>query len=174
MTRAGVARSVWVLRGIAVTATLVALLGGAPQGLVPPVVLVVLVGLGGLLGAFRPDHLGVSVTLCVVLTWWSLQLHHQIPTGCLVAAAGLVTAHVCGILLTYGPPWMPIPASLVRVWIVRAVLVWLAAPAVWFVARVYADRETPTSFWLAGLATALVGAVVAAVVVPGRPPERDA
>jgi hypothetical protein len=41
------------------------------------------------------------------------------------------------------------------------------------VARAYADRATPTSFWLAGLAAALVGSVVAAVVVQTRPPGRE-
>jgi hypothetical protein len=165
MTRAGVASSVWVARTVAALAPLVALFGGTADGLVPSPAIVVVVGLGGVLGAFRPDHLAVSVGLGVVLAWWATQLHHEMPAGCLVAAAGLTAAHVAGTLLGYGPPWMPIAPSLARVWVVRAVLVWLAAPVVWLVARAYADRDTPTSFWLAGLAAALVGAVVAAVAV---------
>jgi hypothetical protein len=90
-----------------------------------------------------------------------------------VAAAGLVLAHVSCTLLAYGPPSMPVPGLLVRVWVMRGFLVWLTAPAIWLVARVYADRATPTSFWLAGLAAALAGAVVAALAVPERGVRRD-
>ena len=157
--------SVWVVRAVVVLGLMVGLLGGVPQGYTPSVAVVVVVLFGGLLAAFRPDHLGVSVTMGIVLVWWAVQLHTQVPPTCLLAAAGLVTAHVACTLLTYGPRFMPIPADLVVVWVVRGFLVWLAAPVVWFVAEVYADHATPTTFWLAGLATALAGAVVAALVV---------
>jgi ABC-type Fe3+-siderophore transport system permease subunit len=90
------------------------------------------------------------------------------PAGALLAAAAMLAAHVAGVLLGYGPPEMAVDPELAVLWVVRAALVWLAAPAVWFAARVYDGHATPTSFWLAGLATALVGAVVAAVVVPAR------
>src|SRR4051794_11314882 len=164
--RLSVVPSVWVVRAIAVLGLLVGVLGGVPEGYSPSAVIVVVVLLGGVLAAFRPDHLGVSVTMGLVLAWWATQLHTQVPAGCLVAAAGLVAAHVACTLLQYGPPFMEIPGDLAVVWAVRGCLVWLSAPVVWFVARVYADRGVPTSFWLAGLAAALVGAVVAALVVP--------
>jgi len=171
--RISVAPSVWAVRAVGALGLLLAVLGGVPAGYSPPVTVVVVVLLGGVLAAFRPDHLAVSLTMGIVLVWWSLQVQSQVPAACLVAAAGLVIAHVAGTLLTYGPGFMPIPADLVMAWATRGFLVWLAAPVVWFVARVYADRGTPTTFWLAGLAAALVGAVVAALVVPARAAESD-
>jgi hypothetical protein len=163
--RLSVAPSVWVVRAVLFVGLMVALLAGVPEGYTPSVPVVGVVALGGVLAAFRPDDLAFSLTLGVVLVWWTVQLHTQVPVGVLVAAGGLVTAHVAATLLTYGPRFMAIPAGLVGVWAARGFLVWLAAPLVWFVARVYADRATPTSFWLAGLATALAGAVLAAMVV---------
>jgi hypothetical protein len=164
--RLSVAPSVWVVRGVVILGLLLGVLGGVPEGYTPSAVLVLVVLLGGVLAAFRPDHLGVSVTMGIVLVWWAVQLHTQVPAGCLMAAAGLVSAHVACTLLGYGPQFMPIPADLAVTWAVRGFLVWLAAPVVWFVARVYADHAIPTSFWLTGLAAALIGAVVAARVVP--------
>lgn len=172
MSRFKAAQSVWLLRAVVLVGTLAGLFGGVTEGLVPPVWVVVVVALGGVLSAFRPEHLAMSATLVVVLVWWALNLHAEVPVGCLVAAAGIVAAHVAGTLLGYGPPAMAVSGDLVRVWVVRGFLVWLAAPAIWLVALVYADRATPTSFWLAGLGAALVGAVVAAIAVPQRGEER--
>jgi hypothetical protein len=166
--RLSVPPSVWALRVVGVVGVLLALLAGVPEGYTPSVVLVAVVLAGGVLSAFRPDHLAVSVTLGIVVLWWALQVRTEVPLGCVLAAAGLVVAHVAGTLLAYGPPIMPIPGDLVVLWARRGFLVWLAAPLVWLVARVYADHDVPTSYWLAGLATALAGAVVAAVVVPAR------
>jgi hypothetical protein len=166
--RLTVAPSVWVVRAVVVVGLLLGLLGGVPEGHTPSAVVVVVVLLGGVLAAFRPDHLVVSVTMGIVLVWWASELQTQVPAGCLVAAAGLLAAHVACTLLGYGPTFMSIPADLAVVWAVRGLLVWLAAPVIWFVARVYADHGIPTAFWLAGLAAALVGAVVAATVVSTR------
>lgn len=171
--RVKVAPSVWVLRAVTFAGILVGLLAGIPEGFVPSVPVVVVVVLGGVLAAFGPDQLAPSVTLGVVLVWWAVTLHDEVPVGCLVAAAGLVAAHVACTLLAYGPPSMSVPTHLVRLWVMRGFLVWLVAPAIWLVARVYADRATPTSFWLAGLAAALAGAVVAALAVPERSDGRD-
>jgi hypothetical protein len=166
MTRLVAAPSGWALRAVLVAGVLLALLAGVPSGLTPSVVVVVVVTLGALLTAVRPEGLSGVLTLGIVVVFWTLQLRHEVPGAVLVAAAGLVTAHVAATVLAYGPPWMPVAREVLTVWAVRGVLIWLAAPVVWFVARVYADRATPTTFWLAGLAAALVAAVVAAVVVP--------
>jgi hypothetical protein len=163
--RLSVVPSVWVLRVVGILGLLLGLLGGVPEGYTPSGAVVAVVLLGGVLAAFRPDDLAASLAMGVVVLWWAVQLDTQVPAGCMVAAAGLVTAHVAGTLLTYGPPFMAVPADLVTVWVLRGFLAWLAAPVVWLVARVYDDRAVPTSFWLAGLATALAGAVLAALVV---------
>jgi hypothetical protein len=166
--RLATAPGVWVVRAVGVLGLLLGLLAGVPEGYRPPVVLVVAVLLGGVLSAFRPEHLASSVTLGVVVLWWGLQVRSEVPVGCVVAAAGLVAAHVAGTLLAYGPRFMSIPVGVVLLWVRRGFLVWLVAPVVWVVARVYADHAVPTTYWLAGLAAALAGAVVAALVVPAR------
>jgi hypothetical protein len=163
--RLSVAPSVWVVRVVGILGLLLGLLGGVPEGYTPPGAVVGLVLLVGVLAAFRPDDLAGSLAMGVVVVWWAAQLDTQVPAGCMLAAAGLVTAHVAGTMLTYGPSFMAIPADLVTLWVVRGFLAWLAAPVVWLVARVYAEHTVPTSFWLAGLATALAGAVLAALVV---------
>jgi hypothetical protein len=164
----GVRRSVWVLRAVAAVGPMVALWAAAPEGHVPQAWVVAVVALLSLGYAVRPEHFVGSIVLGVVLVWWTTDVRTDLPDGTLVAAAAVLAAHVAGVLLGYGPPQMAVDPELVVIWTVRSALVWLAAPAVWFAARVYDGHATPTSFWLAGLATALVGAVVAAVVVPAR------
>ena len=57
---------------------------------------------------------------------------------------------------------------LALLWAMRAVMTWTAALAVWAVARAYSGHGSPTLFWLAGLAAALVGAVVVGIVASPR------
>ena len=164
----GIPTSVWVLRLVVVLGSLLALYAAAPEGFVPsPFVGAVVLVLAGRF-AVRPEHFVGSVALSVVLVWWALHVGSSVPAGALVAAAGLLAAHVAAVLLGYGPPQMEVGADLVVLWVPRAALVWLAALVVWLTARAYTGHATPTLFWLAGLAAALVGAVVAAVVVPTR------
>jgi hypothetical protein len=164
----GVRTSVWVLRALAALGPLVALWSAAPAGFVPSPFVVGVVAIASIAYALRPEHFSGPVVMVVVLLWWALSVGSAMPVGSLVAAAGLVAAHVAGVLLGYGPPTMPVDADLTLLWVFRGAATWLAAPVVWFAADAYSGHATPTSFWLVGLATALVGAVVAAVVVPAR------
>lgn len=164
----GAVPSVWVLRCLVVVGLMLALLAGVPEGYPPPVVLVVVVGLLGAGSAMRPDHLVVSVTMGVVTVWWALQLRTDMPVAVLVVAAGLIGAHVAATLLGYGPTSLPVDPALAVLWTMRAAMAWTAGLGVWAVARAYGGHGTPATFWLTGLAAALVGAVVAAVVTPIR------
>ena len=168
-----VPRVVWVLRCIAALGPLVALWAAAPEGLVPAPFVVVVVVLAGVAYAFRPEHFIGPIVLAVVLLWWALHVGPSMPVGAMVAAAAIIASHVAGVLLGYGPPRTPVGPDLVRPWVVRGASVWLAAPVVWIAARAYGGQASPTSFWLAGLAVALVGAVVGAVVVPTRDMQED-
>ena len=160
--------SVWCLRAVAALGPVVAVVAGAPEGLVPSLFVVVVTAALGLAYAFLPEHFIGSIVLVVVLLWWSLHVGSSMPGGALVAGAALVASHVAGVLLGYGPPRMVVGADLVLPWVVRGALVWLAAPVVWVAARAYSGEASPTSYWLGGLAVALVGAVVGAVRVPTR------
>lgn len=164
----GVHPSVWALRVVVVLGPLVALWSAAPSGHVPSPFVVAVVAVLGLGYAARPENFSGPIVMAVVLLWWALSVGSAMPVGSLVAAGGFVAAHVAGVLLGYGPPRMPVDADLALMWAFRGAASWLAAALVWFAADAYSGHATPTSFWLVGLATALVGAVVAAVVVPTR------
>lgn len=165
---AGAQPGVWVLRAVTAGSVIAALLAGVGVGDTPPPVLVVLVVLGALLSALRPEHLSLSITLSLVVFWWALELRGSVPVVVLVVAAFLLLAHVGGILLSYGPPSLPLDRGLTLLWVARAGLAWLAALAIWVVARSYSGHVTPTLFWLSGLAAGVVGAVVAGAAAPLR------
>jgi hypothetical protein len=164
----GAQPSVWAARGVLLAGTLLAVLGGVPEGYVPPVVLVVFVVVGAVLSAFRPEHLSLAITMSVVVIWWAYVQGSDMPVGVLVGAAGLVAMHTAGVVLAYGPPSLPVAPELALLWTGRAVLTWVASLVVWGVARSYAGHGTPTVFWLTGLGAALVGAVVAGGAAPMR------
>jgi hypothetical protein len=159
---------VWLLRGVVVVGAVVALLSGVPEGYTPSVVFVVLVVVTSLYAAFRPEHLALSISMGVVIAWWTLHVRAEMPVGALVAAAGLTAAHVAATLLAYGPATLPVDPALALLWSMRAAMTWVAALAVWGVARAYAGHGSPTLFWLTGLAAAIVGAVLASVLTPLR------
>jgi len=160
--------SVWVLRAVTTAGILLALFAGIPEGYRPPVFVVVVVTVGALLTVSRPEHLGASLTMGIVIFWWALQLQTEMPIAVLVAAGGVVTAHVAATLLAYGPPELPVDPELALLWAMRGAMTWTATLAVWVVARAYSGHGSPGLFWLAGLCAAAVGAVVAAVSTPLR------
>lgn len=165
----GAQPSVWALRGVLVAGILVALFAWVPQGHAPPVVLDVLVVAAAALSAFRPEHLSLPITMSFVVVWWAFAIGGDgLPAAALVAAAGLTITHVAAVLLSYGPPSLPVDPQLALLWAGRGLLTWVASLVVWGVARTYTDHGTPSLFWLTGLAAALVGAVVAGAAVPVR------
>ena len=167
----GARRGVWLLRALLVAGVLVAMLAGVPEGHSPPVWVLVLVLAGAPVSALRPEHLSLSITMTVVVVWWTATVHGGMPLGLLVAAAGLMAAHVSATLLAYGPPTLPVDPRLAVLWSARGVLTWVGALLVWGVARTYAGHGTPALFWLGGLTAAVVGSVVAGAALPVRAPE---
>jgi hypothetical protein len=156
-----------------VAGILLALLCGIPEGYAPPIILVVVVAAGAVLASFRPEGLVVSIMIGVVVVWWVLQLHVEMPVAALVVAAGLSMAHVAATLLAYGPPSLPVDPQLGLLWTVRGAMTWFAALLVWVVARAYSGHGSPEAYWLVGLAAAVVGAVAAGVTAPLRRQEAD-
>jgi hypothetical protein len=167
----GAQRSVWLLRALLVAGVLVAMLAGVPEGHSPPVWFLVVVLVGALLSALRPEHLSLVITLLMVVVWWAFTVHDGMPAGLLVAATGVMVAHVAATLLAYGPPSLPVDPQLALLWSARGVLTWVGALVVWGVARTYAGHGTPAVFWLGGLTAAVVGSVVAGATLPVRAPE---
>lgn len=164
----GVSPTVWVLRGVMVLGSLLAVLAPAPQGYTPSVFVVAVVGLTALGWSLAPDHVLGGASLLVVLVWWTTVVGEALPVASVVAAAGMLLAHTAATVLGYGPARTELPGRLLVTWVARAAVVWPAALVIWLVADVYSGHATPTSFWLLGLAAALAGALAAAVWVPVR------
>lgn len=168
----GVPVTTWVLRVLVALGPVAALLAGVPQGYTPSTFVVVVVAIGGVLFALAPEHFVGAVVMGFVVLWWAADIGGAVPVSSLVAAAALLTSHVSATLLGLGPSRVVLDRSVVASWARRGLLVWPAALVVWLVADAFSGRPTPTTFWLAGLAAALVGAVAAGLVLPARSDDR--
>jgi hypothetical protein len=164
----GVTTTTWVLRVLVALGPVAALLAGVPQGYTPSPFMVVVVVLGSLLFAVAPEHFVGAVVMGFVVLWWAAEIGDAVPVSSVVAAAGLLTSHVAATLLGFGPARVVLDRAVVTRWARRGLLAWSAALVVWLVADAFSGRPTPTTFWLAGLAAALVGAVAAGLVLPAR------
>lgn len=160
--------SVWALRAAVWLGVVAGLFAGVTEGYTPPVAVVVVVVLGSLASAFRPEHLSLTLTTGLVVVWWALQLRGGMPAVVLVVAAFLTAAHVAAVLLSYGPPTLPLDRGLGLLWLGRAAVAWLGALLVWAVGRSYTGHGTPELFWLGGLAAAVVAAVAAGASLAPR------
>jgi hypothetical protein len=164
---------VWVLRAVILLGVMTALYAAAPEGFVPSPFVGAVVLVAAVAFALRPENFTGPTAQILVLLWWALVVKAAFPDGTLVAAGALLATHLAAVLLAYGPSQMSVGADLVMVWVPRGAVAWLAALVVWLTARAYTGHAVPGVFWLAGLAAALVGAVVAAVVVPTRDMQDD-
>jgi hypothetical protein len=152
-----------VLRVFVLLGPLVALLATGLVGVVPAGWLIALVAALAVAFAAMPDSPFGTAVIVVVLAWWGISLRDGLHPEALVAAVGLVTAHVAAVLASYGPGSMPLDRAVVRLWAVRGAAVLLASPAVWAVATVLRDQPEAPGIWVAGLAAAFVATLVAAV-----------
>lgn len=158
----------WALRGVVALGPVVALLAAVPQGFGPPAWLLLVVIVASLAFAALPDQFTGSASMLLVVGYWTVDVGRAMPVSVVVAAAALLCSHVAATLAAYGPNRLPPDGHAVGLWARRTALVWLVAPALWLVVDAYRGRTTPASFWVAGLAVALVLAVVAATVFPTR------
>jgi len=156
-----------VLRAVLLGAPLLAVLCAGPQpwprGWFVALLLALSVGF-----AAMPESMLGSACLGLVVVWWGLAVRDDVPASALLAAALLLAAHVASVLLSYGPPALPIGGRLLRLWVRRAAVAGLAAPVVWAVAALVDGQPEPPGIWVAGLGCAIVVCVVAAVAVTTR------
>lgn len=152
----------WVLRATMVVGLLVALLSTAAAGTAPKLWLVLLVAGLGVAYASLPEQSFGTVAIGVVLAWWGIGLRDGLHPAALLAAAGLLVAHLAGLLVAYGPDRMAVDRATVVLWARRGVTVFLLAPVLYLVAVGVRDQPEPPGLWVAGL-----GAALALVVVVG-------
>jgi hypothetical protein len=156
-----------LLRAVILVAPVLALLAARPSDLPHGgfVVLTVVLSVG--FAAMPESALGTACLGAVVL-WWALAAADGVPLGAIPAALLLLAAHVAAVLLSYGPPALPIGTALLGRWLRRGVGVAVAAPLVWLVAVMVDDQPEPPGIWIAGMACAVVVCIVAATAVTMR------
>jgi hypothetical protein len=155
------------LRTVLLAAPLLAVLCAGPTPWPHGWFVALLIALSVGFAAMPESMLGASC-LGLVVGWWALAVGDDVPVSAILAAALLLAAHVASVLLSYGPPALPIGGRLVRLWLRRAALAALAAPVVWAVAALVDGQPEPPGIWVAGLGCAIAVCVVAAAAVSTR------
>lgn len=158
----------WALRSVIALGPPVALLAATPEGFSPPGWVLVLTVFTSLGFAYLPEQYIGSAAFVVVVGWWTIDVRDAMPLAVVVAAGALLASHVAATLAAYGPRALPPDRAIVLRWTRRGALVWLVAPLLWLVVDAQRGHSTPGSYWVAGLAVALVVAVTAATVYPTR------
>ncbi|MFL6001659.1 MAG: hypothetical protein ACJ72P_02520 [Nocardioides sp.] len=153
------------LRITIVAGMMVALLATGLRGAWPAWWLVLLVAGLAVAFALLPEAPMGTVATGLVLAWWGFAFRGGPYPEALLAAAGLLTAHVAAVVAGYGPRDLPPDPATVRLWAVRGAVVFLAAPTVFVVAALLAGQPEPGGIWVAGLAAALVTTVAAGFVL---------
>lgn len=151
----------WVLRALVVLGVMGALLATVPAGATPAPWLVLLVLVVSVMFAFFPDSAAGTGALVLVVLWWGVGLRDGLHPTALLAAAGLLTAHVAATVADLGPGTVPLDRAVLLRWSGRGLAVLLSAPLVWFTAALVRDEPAPSGLWLAGLVAALAALVAA-------------
>jgi hypothetical protein len=156
-----------LLRAVILVAPVLAVLSARPadrpHGWFIVLTLVLSVGF-----AAMPESALGTACLGLVVFWWALAASDGVPVGAIPAALLLLATHVAAVLLSYGPPSLPIGAALLGRWLRRGAAVAVAAPLVWLVAIVVEDQPEPPGIWVSGLACAVVVCIIAATAVTMR------
>jgi hypothetical protein len=124
-----------------------------------------------LLTAVRPESIGGLALLAGGAYLWVLTPESLSPMV-LVAAAGMVLAHVSALVAAQGPARMRLDGAQVRRWAVRALVLWLAAATVWGLSVFLADLPEKRLAYALGLTLLGVIAVVTTWLISSRP-ERE-
>jgi len=158
-----------LLRVVVFLAPVLALLATGPAGSWPSGALVALtVALAGGFAAMPESGLGTAV-FSVLGAGWGFFLG-GVPARAMVAAAGLLAAHLSALLLSYGPAQLPLDNHLLARWVRRGLLVGSVVPAIWLLAAAVEDQPEPPGIWVAALVAAIALCVVATGAVKDRDP----
>jgi hypothetical protein len=169
----GWTRGQWALRTVVLLGPLVAVLARVPSLGGPPPWLVVLVLALGTGWALAPESVVGVVTLLVVGMSWAADRVGDAPAGVLVAAFGMLAAHLAAVVLSYGPARLPVAPGVVRLWAWRGLGVFATAPVVWVLARVVRELPDSGTVWVLGLAVAVSVVVVALAATRAVAPQGE-
>jgi hypothetical protein len=110
---------------------------------------------------FAESMLG-TLCLALVLAWWGSAGLTDLPAEALVAALGLLVAHLAAVVVSYGPPEMAVDGAVALLWLARGAAVFVAAPMVWLLAELLEGRPEPPGVWIAAMTALVVAAGIAA------------
>ena len=167
----GWTRGQWELRALMVLGPLVAVFArwgslGAPRPWLVGLVFMLAVG-----WALAPESVVGAVTLLVVGFSWASSEVTGAPLPALVAALGMLVAHLAALVASYGPPRLPVAPPVARLWAIRGAVAFGAAPLVWLLTTAVRDLPASGTVWVAGLVVALSVVLVAAVATQSAMPE---
>lgn len=151
------------LRLVVLLGPVVALVSTGLVGPAPAWWLLALVATLSVAFATLPDSPFGTAVMIVVLAWWGLSLRDGLHPEAILAAAGLLAAHLAALVSSYGPGVMPVDRQVLRLWLIRGSLVFVSAPVVWVIAVGLRGQPEPAGIWVGGLTAALAATVVAAV-----------
>ena len=123
--------------------------------------------------ALFPESVVGAVTLLAVGFSWASSDVTEVPVAALVAALGMLAAHVAATSCSYGPARLPVDPGVARLWALRGAGVFGAAVLVWVLARAVAELPDSGSVWVVGLVVALSVLVVAAAAIQAANPRED-
>jgi hypothetical protein len=167
----GLTRGQLLLRGAILAGPMLALWSTALVGPAPAGWLVALAAALSVAFAAMPDSPFGSAVMLLVLAWWGVSLRDGLHPEAILAAAGLLVAHVAALVASYGPGDLPLDGAVVRTWLRRGLLVLVTAPLAWALAAGLRDQPEPPGIWLAGLVAATVSALVASAAFAIRGPD---
>jgi hypothetical protein len=166
-------RGQWALRLVIVLGMMLALVARWPSLGAPPVWLVAAVLVLAVAWALIPESVIGVVALVVVGLSWSAGPDGSLPAGALVAALGILVAHLAALVVSYGPAALPVAPGVVLLWAVRGLALYSTALVVWVLARGVRELPESSTVWVLGVAVAASVVVVAAVATQAVMPQGD-
>ena len=166
-------RGQWALRLAMVLGMMLALVARWPTLGAPPVWLAAVVLVLAVSWALIPESVVGMVALVVVGLSWSAGTDGSLPAGALVAALGILVAHLAALVVSYGPAALPVAPGVVLLWAKRGLALYATALVVWVLARGVRELPESSTVWVLGVAVAASVVVVAAVATQVLMPEVD-
>ena len=166
-------RGQWALRLVVVGGSMLALFARTPSLGAPQPWIAVLVAALAVGWALAPESVVGPVTLLGVGFSWASSDVTDVPVAALVAALGMLAAHLASLVVSYGPARLPVDRGVTRLWALRGAGAFLAAVLVWVLARAVAELPESGSVWVLGLVVTLSVLVVAAVAIQAANPRED-
>ena len=156
-----------VLRALVVVGGRTTLVAAQEPGARPASWLQVAVTGLALLTALRPESLaGLGLLAGAAYAWG--QVTDTLSPFVLLAAAGMVLAHVGALVAAQGPARMRVDQVQARRWAARALVLWLAAVVVWGLALAAENLPQGRLVYALGLTVLVVVAVAATTRIGTR------